>query len=174
MVTFNYIIPAAFITWSFSIKNFSIVTSWHLHCTVYIGRMEKMHGFLFIKFQNHTLTSNIRSKYSYIQSILANVYRVSLGEILWIIPPNLFFLLMHFDNITSHGTKKSPFLPFLFNINLPLYNGIYSLRRYLLCIFFFGKHCASCWGCRHEPCFFQRIYHLGLFSTHNVMWLKRK
>lgn len=55
---------------------------WQFHNTVYIRNVEKMHDF--VHFQNHILTSNIRQKYnnSYIQSILTNFYKVSLGEIL--------------------------------------------------------------------------------------------
>lgn len=95
----------------------------------------------FIHFQNQTLTSNVRYKYnnSYSQSILTNFYKVSLWKFFDLFL-QIFFFLMHFDNIASHGSKKFPFLPLFFTRNIPLYDGIYLLRKYLLNTFFFGKH----------------------------------
>lgn len=60
----DFIIPAAFITWNCSIKNFSLVTDGQFHNIVHIRKIEKMHDF--IHFQNQTLTSSIRSRCNYI------------------------------------------------------------------------------------------------------------
>lgn len=82
---------------------------------------------------------------------------------------------MHFDNISSYDSKKSV-LPFLFTVKIPPYNLAYSQSPILTdhqFFIFFTSTVLIAGDVDLSLDFFNRIYSLDLFSSHNVKTVER-